>query len=250
MERARVRVENRMTAPRVAVVVPTYNEAENMPELVSRLFSLGIDGLRLYVVDDNSPDGTAEVARRLSDERGGGIEVISRRAKLGLGTAYVAGFARALEDGCDYVAQMDADLSHSPDHLPAMLRKLRDADVVVGSRYTEGGGSDPSWGFKRRLLSAFGNHVIRLVTGLEVRDVTSGFKAYTAAALRSLDMEAFRCAGFGFQSEVAYQCQSRGHVALEHPIIFMDRTRGKSKMSLHIIAEAVWKLTLLRLRKL
>ena len=229
--------------------MPTYNEAANIPELVSRLFSLDIADLRLYVVDDNSPDGTARVARRLSDERDGRIEVISRQAKLGLGTAYVAGFTRALDDGCEYVVQMDADLSHVPDHLPPMLRKLEDADVVVGSRYTKDGGSDPSWGLKRRLLSAFGNHVIRFVTGLKVRDVTSGFKAYTAAALGSLDMNSFRCKGFGFQSEVAYQCQARGHVVLEHPIIFIDRTKGKSKMSVHIIIEAIWKLTLLRLRR-
>ena len=237
-----------MPTERVAVVVPTYNEAANMPELVSRLFSLKIAGLRLYVVDDNSPDGTADVARRLSDTYVGRIEVISRQAKLGLGTAYVDGFTKALDDGCDYLVQMDADLSHVPDHLPSMLRKLQDADVVVGSRYTENGGSDPGWGLKRRLLSAFGNHVIRFVTGLTVNDVTSGFKAYTAAALSSLDMDAFRCKGFGFQSEVAFQCQSRGHVVVEHPIIFIDRTKGKSKMSLQIVLEAVWKLTLLRLR--
>ena len=238
-----------MPTGKVAVVAPTYNEAANMPELVSRLFSLGIDDLRLYIVDDNSPDGTAQVAHRLSGERDGRIEVISRQAKLGLGTAYVAGFTRALDDGCDYVVQMDADLSHAPDHLPVMLRKLEGADVVVGSRYTENGGSDPSWGLKRRLLSAFGNHLIRFVTGLRVKDVTSGFKAYTASALGSLNMDSFRCKGFGFQSEVAFQCQSRGHVVIEHPIIFMDRAKGKSKMSAHIIVEAVWKLTLLRLRK-
>ena len=229
--------------------MPTYNEAANMPELVSRLFSLGIAGLRLYVVDDNSPDGTAQVARRLSAEHDGRIEVISRQAKLGRGTAYVAGFSRALNDGCEFVVQMDADLSHVPDHLPPMLSKLENADVVVGSRYTENGGSDPSWGLKRRLLSAFGNHVIRFVTGLKVRDVTSGFKAYTAAALSSLDMNSFRCKGFGFQSEVAYQCQARGYVVLEHPIIFIDRTKGKSKMSIYIIVEAIWRLTLLRLRR-
>ena len=239
-----------MPAGRVAVVAPTYNEAANMPELVSRLFSLGIGDLRLYIVDDNSPDGTAEVARGLSGEHDGRIEVISRRAKLGLGTAYVTGFTRALEDGCDYVVQMDADLSHVPDHLPVMLRKLEGADVVVGSRYTEGGGSDPGWGLRRRLLSSFGNHVIRLVTGLRVKDVTSGFKAYTAVALSSLDMDSFRCKGFGFQSEVAFQCQSKGYVVLEHPIVFIDRTKGKSKMSMHIIIEAIWKLTLLRLRRL
>ena len=237
-----------MSSEKVAVVTPTYNEAPNMPELVSRLFSLGIAGLRLYVVDDGSPDGTAEVAQRLSTERDHEIVVISRGAKLGLGAAYIAGFARALEDECDYIIQMDADLSHAPEHLPAMLQKLLDADVVVGSRYIEDGGSDPSWGLKRRMLSAFGNHVIRLVTGLKAKDVTSGFKAYKAASLNSLDMAAFRCKGFGFQSEVAYQCQSKGHIVVEHPIIFMDRTKGKSKMSVHIIVEAIWKLTLLRLR--
>ena len=237
-----------MSSEKIAVVTPTYNEALNMPELVSRLFSLGIAGLRLYVVDDGSPDGTAEVAHRLSDERGGKIVVISRGAKLGLGAAYIAGFARALEDECDYIIQMDADLSHAPEHLPAMLQKLLDADVVVGSRYIEDGGSDPSWSLKRRMLSAFGNHVIRLVTGLKPKDVTSGFKAYKAASLSSLDMAAFHCKGFGFQSEVAYQCQSKGHIVVEHPIIFMDRTKGKSKMSIHIIVEAIWKLTLLRLR--
>ena len=238
-----------MPTAKVAVVVPTYNEAANMPELVRRLFSLGIEELRLYVVDDNSPDGTAQVAHRLSGEHDGRIEVISRQAKLGLGTAYVAGFTKALEDDCDYVVQMDADLSHVPDHLPAMLCKLEGADVVVGSRYTEGGGSDPSWGLKRRLLSAFGNHVIRFVTGLRVKDVTSGFKAYTASALGSLDMDSFRCKGFGFQSEVAFQCQSKGYVVLEHPIVFIDRIKGKSKMSIHIIVEAICKLTLLRLRR-
>ena len=141
-----MRVKNRMTAGIVAVVVPTYNEAANMPELVHRLFSLGIAEMRLYVVDDNSPDGTAEVAYRLSGEHDGRIEVISRRAKLGLGTAYVVGFSKALDDGCEYIVQMDADLSHVPDHLPIMIRKLEGADVVVGSRYTQGGGSDPSWG--------------------------------------------------------------------------------------------------------
>lgn len=244
-----MRVKNRMTAGIVAVVVPTYNEAANMPELVHRLFSLGIADLRLYVIDDNSPDGTAEVAYRLSGEHDGRIEVISRRAKLGLGTAYVVGFSRALDDGCEYIVQMDADLSHVPDHLPIMIRKLEGADVVVGSRYTQGGGSDPSWGLKRRMLSAFGNHVIRFVTGLKVKDVTSGFKAYTATALSSLDMNSIRCSGFGFQSEVAYQCQARGHHIVEHPIIFIDRTKGKSKMSLYIIVEAIWKLTLLRLRR-
>ena len=233
----------------VAVVSPTYNEADNLPELAQRLFALDIPNLRLYIVDDGSPDGTAEVARQLSEKRGGGIEVISRAGKQGLGTAYVAGFSKALNDGCDYIVQMDADLSHEPETAPDMLRKLANADVVVGSRYTERGGVDPEWSLKRRFISAFGNHTIRLVTGLKPKDVTSGFKAYRADALRALDMSGFRCRGFGFQSEVAYHCQARGYRVVEQPIIFMERAKGESKMSARIVVEAVWKLTLLRFRK-
>ena len=233
---------------RVAVIVPTYNEAANMPELASRLFGLGLQDIRLYIVDDASPDGTAAVARRLSGEYGGRIEVISRSGKLGLGTAYVTGFARALEEEVDCIVQMDADLSHAPEETPKMLAMLRSFDVVVGSRYTRQGGSDPAWSAKRRALSASGNFLIRLVTGVDVKDVTSGFKAYRAEALRSLDLSRVRCIGFGFQAEIAHYCQARGLKVAEHPITFMERTRGDSKMSFRIIAEAIWKLTLLRLR--
>ncbi len=233
---------------RVAVVVPTYNEAGNLPELASRLFALDVGDLRLYVVDDSSPDGSAQVAARLSEQYGGRIEVISRDGKLGLGTAYVAGFARALERRPDFVVQMDADLSHAPEQTPEMLRKLDAAHVVVGSRYTAKGDVDPGWSLKRKFLSSFGNSSIRFVTGLRVRDATSGFKAYRADALRSLDMSACRCKGFGFQSEIAYLCQAGGYDVIEHPITFMDRTRGESKMSIRIVAEAIWKLTLLRFR--
>lgn len=233
---------------RVAVIVPTYNEAANMPELASRLFGLGLQDVRLYIVDDASPDGTAAVARRLSGEYGGRIEVISRSGKLGLGTAYVTGFARALEEEVDCIVQMDADLSHAPEETPKMLAMLRSFDVVVGSRYTRQGGSDPAWSAKRRALSASGNFLIRLVTGVDIKDVTSGFKAYRAEALRSLDLTRVRCIGFGFQAEIAHYCQARGMKVAEHPITFMERTRGDSKMSFRIIAEAIWKLTLLRLR--
>ena len=232
----------------VAVVVPTYNEAANMPELADRLFALGLPGVRLYVVDDASPDGTADVANRLSGEYGGGIEVISRGGKLGLGTAYVTGFARALQEEVDCIVQMDADLSHAPEEVPKMLAMLGRCDVVVGSRYAPDGGSDPAWSAKRRALSASGNFLIRLVTGVKVKDVTSGFKAYRAEALRSLDLSRVRCSGFGFQAEIAHYCQSKGLEVAEHPITFMERTRGDSKMSFKIIAEAIWKLTLLRLR--
>lgn len=233
---------------RVAIVVPTYNEAENLPELARRLFSLELQDLRLYIVDDGSPDGTADVARRLSVDYDSRIEVISRSGKLGLGTAYTTGFARALAEDIDYVVQMDADLSHVPEEIPQMLEMLDRFDVAVGSRYTSGGGLDPEWSAKRRMLSGFGNHLIRAVTGVRVKDVTSGFKAYRANALRSLDLTRIRCVGFGFQAEIAHYCQSNGLNVVEHPITFMERTRGESKMSIRIIAEAMWKLTLLRIR--
>lgn len=233
---------------KVAVVAPTYNEAENLPELARRLFGLGLDGMRLYIVDDASPDGTAEIARCLSERYGGKIEVLSRKAKLGLGTAYAAGFAKALADGCERVVHMDADLSHPPEDIPTMLDMLGEARVVVGSRYVDGGGVDPAWSAKRRLLSSFGNSLIRFVTGLRARDATAGFKAYPAPLLRSLDVASHRCRGFAFHAEIAYRCQAAGYEAVEHPITFMERTRGESKMSLRIVAEAAWKLTLIRIR--
>ena len=235
---------------RVAVVVPTYNEAGNLPELSGRLFDLGIDDLRLYIVDDTSPDGTADVARALSERFGGRVHVISRSGKQGLGTAYIAGFKKALDDGSDFVVQMDADLSHPPEQVPAMLERMELADVVVGSRYTTCGRVDPGWSMKRRMLSSFGNHTIRLVTGVSVKDVTSGFKLFKAEVLRSLDTSALRCKGFGFQAEVAHQCQAKGYAVVEHPITFIDRIRGQSKMSLHIVVEAIWRLSLLRLRNI
>ena len=242
--------DQREAAPlgRVAVVVPTYNEAENLPELAGRLFALDLADIRLYIVDDGSPDGTAEVARKLSGKYERRVEVISRSGKLGLGTAYTTGFAKALAGEVDYVVQMDADLSHVPEEIPKMLGKLGQFDVAVGSRYTRGGGLDPEWSAKRRMLSAFGNHLIRTVTGVRVKDVTSGFKAYRSSALRSLDLSKIRCIGFGFQAEIAHYCQKSGLEVTEHPITFMERTRGESKMSVRIVAEAIWKLTLLRIR--
>ena len=233
----------------VAVVVPTYNEAENLPELFARLSSLGIPGLRLIIVDDGSPDGTADLASNLEGEFAGSVEVVQRGSKQGLGTAYVDGFRRALASDAACVVQMDADLSHSPEHIPDMLAALRDADVVVGSRYAKGGGVDDSWGLSRRLLSSLGNLGIRLVAGLSVRDATSGFKAFRASALSRLDMSEFRCAGFGFQAEVAHSCQRLGLRVVERPILFVDRAKGRSKMSALIVFEAIWRLLPYRLKR-
>lgn len=233
--------------------MPTYNEADNIGELARRLFALDTIDLRVLIVDDGSPDGTADLARRLSGEYGGRIDVLERQAKLGLGTAYKAGFASALEENPDFVFQMDADLSHPVDQIPGMLAVLSNADVVVGSRYTKGLGkvdAERSWGIHRLLISSLGNLAIRTVAGLRVRDATSGFKGYRAEALAGLGLEDFRCKGFGFQSEVAFACQANGYVVVEHPFVFSNRMYGTSKMSLAIVIEAIWRLTHMRLRTL
>ena len=243
-----IRSERQPGGP-VAVVVPTYNESRNLPVLADRVFALKIPNTRLIVVDDNSPDGTSEVARGLSKKFDGKVELIQRQRKQGLGTAYIEGFSRALADGAENVLQMDADLSHAPEYIPALLDGLRHADVVVGSRYVTGGGVDPGWSLNRRLLSYFGNICIRTVAGLRVKDATSGFKAFRGSALRSLGLTRLRCKGFGFQSEVAQACQRQGYTVTEYPIVFVDRTEGQSKMSLFIVFEAVWRLLLLRFRR-
>ncbi len=233
----------------VAIVVPTYNEADNLPVLVERLFSLDISDARIIVVDDNSPDGTADVVRSLSEKYDRRLDLIKRDSKNGLGTAYKVGFSRAIEQGADYVLQMDADLSHAPEYIPEFLDALRHADVVVGSRYTDGGDVDKGWRLRRHMLSAFANYGIRAVVGLKVKDSTTGFKAFRADALGSIAFDEFRCKGFGFQAEVAYACQRQGHRVVEYPITFYDRAFGESKLSLAIIWEALWRLFLLRWRK-
>ena len=233
----------------VTVVIPTYNEAENVPEIVERIFALDIPGSRIIIVDDNSPDGTAQVVQRLVERCEGRIDLISRPAKMGLGTAYAEGFSRALADGASYVVQSDADLSHGPEEIPEMLRELERADVAVGSRYIPGGRIGDDWPVHRRLLSSMANRGMRMVVGVEVKDATTGFKAFRAEALGSIDLQGIRCRGFGFQVEVAYACQRLGLRVVEHPIEFNDRARGMSKMSLGIAFEALTRLALLRFRR-
>lgn len=228
----------------VTIVVPTYNEAGNLRELYGRLSALDLPDLRLLFVDDGSQDGTEETALAL----GANVSVIQRGRKLGLGTAYVDGFRRALEGDSSYVAQMDADLSHAPEYLPAFLEALGAADVVVGSRYVQGGGVDKRWSRHRQMLSAYANLGIRLAAGLRVRDATSGFKAYRRETLAALDLDGLRCSGFAFQAEVAHACQRLGAKVVEHPIVFKERLEGKSKMSWAIMIEALWKLPPLRFK--
>ena len=237
---------------KVAVIIPTYNEAENLPVLVTEMTALGIEGLGFVIVDDGSPDGTGDVADNLATEFvekfGGTFEVIHRERKQGLGRSYVAGFKKALELGAERIVQMDADLSHPPVEVPAMLAALDDADIVTGSRYAAGGGVDPSWSFLRRQISYWGGVGIRLVLGLKVKDSTSGFKAFRRSALETIGVDNLKLSGYGFQPEVTYRAQKAGLRIVEHPFLFMDRTAGKSKMSFGIAAEAFYRLTLIRLR--
>lgn len=232
----------------VWVVIPTYNEAESLPELVQRIMALGLPGLRILFVDDNSPDGTADLAEELSARYEGKIQVLRRPSKLGLATAYVDGFRHALGAGARYIIEMDADLSHAPEYIPGMLALARLKDVVVGSRWIRGGGVDPSWGLGRRLLSRGGSWYSRTILGLTVRDATTGFKCFRREALAGLDLSQIKSSGFAFQVEMAYLCHRKGHRVAEVPIRFADRARGHSKMSPSIIAEAFFRVLMLRLR--
>ena len=235
-------------ASKITVVLPTYNEADNLANMVSTLFELGLPGVNIVIVDDNSPDGTGKIADELADRHRGLIQVIHRPGKLGLGTAYVAGFHRALDEGADFVIEMDADFSHPPETLFKFMDLIRHADVVVGSRYVRGGKVDEQWSPWRRFLSWGGNVYARAITGLRVHDTTAGFKCFRAATLRGIDLERIRSDGYAFQVEMAYACQRKGYRVREVPITFLDRTQGKSKMSGRIIREAAWRVWQMKFR--
>lgn len=233
---------------KVAIVVPTYNEADTLPVLVEKIVAQNIDGLGFVVVDDGSPDGTGEIADRLADEFSGIFLVLHREGKQGLGTAYMAGFQMALDAGAERIVEMDADLSHPPEVLPGLIARLDTADVVVASRYTGGGGVDPAWSWGRRQISYWGNVGIRLILGLKVKDATAGFKGFRRKTLETIGIDRLKLTGFGFQAEVAYRCQKAGMNIVEHPYVFMDRTVGESKMSFAIVVEAFLQLSWLRIR--
>lgn len=233
----------------MAVVVPTYNESETLPQLIEKVVAQGIDGLGFIVVDDGSPDGTGAIADGLADEFTGVFIVLHREGKQGLGTAYMAGFQTALDAGAQNIVEMDADLSHPPEVLPGLIAELDEADVAVASRYTPGGGVDPGWSWARKQISYWGNVGIRLILGLEVKDATAGFKAFRRTTLERIGLDRLRLSGFGFQAEVAYRCEQTGLKVVEHPYVFMERTSGKSKMSFGIVVEAFFRLSWLRIRR-
>jgi dolichol-phosphate mannosyltransferase len=232
----------------LVVCLPTYNERENLEAMVSALGDVLPDGGRILVIDDNSPDGTGEIADRLAAERDD-VDVLHRERKEGLGPAYLAGFRRALELGADLVAEMDCDFSHDPADLPRLVAAAEGADLVLGSRYVPGGGTK-NWGLVRRLISRGGSLYAQVILGLGIRDLTGGFKVYRRAVLETIDLEAIHSRGYAFQIETTYRARRAGFRVVEVPIVFVDREVGGSKMSRSIVLEAIWKVPLLRLSRL
>ncbi len=228
------------------VIIPTYNERENLPEIVAQVLEQS-DSINVLVVDDNSPDGSGVVADALKVEHAGRVEVMHRAGKLGLGTAYIAGFKYGLTNDYEAICEMDADFSHDPAYLPRLLAALEGgADLALGSRYQRGGGTR-NWTLPRKLISRFGSLYARLILGVPVNDLTGGFKAFKRTTLERLDLDRIKSNGYSFQIEMTYRVYKRGLKIVEVPIIFVDRRVGQSKMSRRIFMEAVvmvWKLRL------
>jgi dolichol-phosphate mannosyltransferase len=226
---------------RITVITPTYNEAENLPNLVSALFSLPLD-LRILIVDDNSPDGTGQAADQLATDYPGRVEVLHRPGKLGLRSAYLNGFQKVLESDTQAIVQMDADFSHDPSALIAMAHLLESNDVVLGSRYVKGGSVDERWPVWRKSLSAFGNYYARTILGLPLRDVTTGYRMWRRETLQQIPFERIQSSGYVFLVEMAYLAHCLAFKIGESPIYFADRRWGKSKMSLKIQIEAAFRI--------
>ena len=219
----------------ILVVLPTYNEVATIEDVIRRTRA-AVAGAEILVVDDGSPDGTAELAEKVGNDIGG-VHVLRRDRLLGLGDAYRAGFAWGLERGAEALVEMDSDLSHDPAALPSLLAALAEHDVVIGSRYIPGG-AVPRWGLHRRLLSTAGNWYSSLMLGVDVHDMTSGFRVYRAQVLRSIDLDSVHADGYGFQIEMTYRSAQIGARIIEVPIRFVDREVGESKMSRAIVVEA------------
>jgi dolichol-phosphate mannosyltransferase len=231
---------------RATVCLPTYNERENLERMLRALEPLGVGVL---VIDDNSPDGTGEIADRLAQELSF-VSVLHRERKEGLGPAYLAGFRRALADGAEHILEMDCDFSHDPADVPRLIRACEDgADLALGSRYVPGGGTE-NWGLARRIVSWGGSFYARVLLGVQIRDLTGGFKCYRRAVLETIDLDAIHSKGYAFQIETTYRAIRKGYRVVEVPIHFVDRTEGHSKMSRAIVLEAVWKVPALRLAAL
>jgi dolichol-phosphate mannosyltransferase len=236
--------------PKALVITPTYNEAVNVPNLVPKVLRQSSD-IEILIIDDNSPDGTANLVKDLA-RTNPRVHLLERPKKMGLGTAYVEGFRFAIEKKYDYVFEMDADFSHNPKELLNFLLKIQEYDLVIGSRYIRGV-SVVYWPFRRLLLSYFANLYTRVITGMPVKDATSGFKCYRREVLESINLDEIRSNGYAFQIEMNFKAWKKGFRLCEIPIIFVDRDKGESKMSKNIVYEAafmVWKLKLRSVLKL
>jgi dolichol-phosphate mannosyltransferase len=233
---------------RLIVVLPTYNEKENLETMIETLLALPVPDLSVLIVDDNSPDGTGQIADALAAKMPDRVNVLHRKGKLGLGTAYIEGFRMALDKGADYVLQMDCDFSHDPKYIPQMIDKMEDCncDIVIGSRYIKGGSLDETWGIGRKLLSWWANSVyVRLILGTRAKDATGGFRLWKREVLEGMDLNRIRSNGYVFQVETIYVAEKLGYTDEEIPIHFADRKIGTSKMSLKIQIEAalrVWQV--------
>ena len=230
---------------RITVCLPTYDERENLEPMVR---ALGEQDVSVLVIDDSSPDGTGELADRLAAELEN-VEVLHRKTKEGLGPAYLAGFRHALAGGAELILEMDADFSHDPNDVPRLIESAGRADIVLGSRYVEGG-SIRNWGRLRRFVSAGGSGYARRVLGVQVHDLTGGFKCFRREVLETIDLDAITSRGYAFQIETTYRALRAGFRVVEIPIAFVDRERGGSKMSRGIVLEAIWRVPMLRLRAL
>jgi dolichol-phosphate mannosyltransferase len=230
------------------IIIPTYNELDNLERLVSSVFEV-VAEVHILVVDDNSPDGTGDLADRLA-EKDDRVHVMHRAGKLGLGTAYVEGFRWGLERGYEYLLEMDADFSHDPKYLPELLKAARGgADLALGSRYVNGGGT-VNWGLLRQFISRGGSLYARSVLGVKTRDLTGGFKCFRRGVLEAIDLDTIRSSGYSFQIEMTFRTLRLGFHVQEVPIVFVDRRVGQSKMSRSIFAEAIWMVWGLRLARL
>lgn len=225
----------RISCMKTLIIIPTYNEVENLHPLLKEIFSYAPE-THVLIVDDNSPDGTGKLADEIH-YKNPQVHVLHRSGKLGLGTAYIAGFKYAIKHDYEAVFEIDADLSHDPHYLPDFLKEIEHADLVIGSRYVSGGGT-PNWSIVRRLISNSGNIFARFMLGIPVHDCTAGFRCYRRKVLQSIDLDTIQSQGYAFQVELTYRVTRQGFKIVEIPIIFMDRRVGKSKMSRKIIIEA------------
>lgn len=230
------------------VIIPTYNEKENIELIVQAALEQG-EMFSVLVVDDNSPDGTADLVKTMMKNNSDRLYILEREGKMGLGSAYVAGFKWALEREYEYIFEMDADFSHDPNELPIFIERAKDADLVLGCRYLNGRISVVNWDWKRLVLSYGANMFTRIVSGLKLADATGGFKCFRRKALEALDLDYISSDGYCFQIETSYKLSKKGYRIVETPIIFTDRTRGTSKMSAGIISEAFFRVFKLRFSK-